>query len=334
MTGDATRRGVAVSPVKSPGRGRRPPRHPGGTRPQLAYASDTQFAGLPTLDESGPCAVAILGVPFDSGTSYRPGARFGPMAVRQAARRLSAYHPGYQTQPFTSHRVADAGDVFCTPYNIRQALRQIGAGAELALEQAQKLISLGGDHTIALPLMRAVSKKYGQLAVVHFDAHLDTWKSSSMASAPYTHGTPFRRAAEEGLLADNRSIHIGTRSSLTGPADLREDAALGFEVAPATDFDTRTPAQIAAQIVDRVGGMPVYLSIDIDVLDPAYAPGTGTPEAFGLTSRELAATLKGLAGIEIASADIVEVSPPFDSGETTSLVAAQIAYDILALLAL
>lgn len=315
------------------GRGQRQKPFRGGSSHKLAFSSDAKFARLPPLSQAALCSVAILGVPFDSGTSFRPGARFGPAAVRQASQRLSAYHPGYKTHPFAGHQVVDAGDLFCSPYNIRQALRQIESGADLVLERARKLVSIGGDHTIALPLMRSVFKKYGRLAVVHFDAHLDTWRSSSVTSAQYTHGTPFRRAAEEGLLADMQSIHIGTRSSLTGPTDLSEDAALGFEVIPASDYDSRTPAQIARQIVKRVGRTPVYLSVDIDVLDPAHAPGTGTPEAFGLTSREFAATLKGLSGIEIASADIVEVSPPFDVSEITALVAAQIAYDILALLA-
>ncbi len=295
------------------------------------FAGPSTFARLPRLDEVTRCDVAIWGVPFDTGTTYRPGARFGPLAIRTGSRLVRGYHPGLDVQPFVQIQVADAGDVGANPFDIAEAIATIEAGARSLLQDADHVVTLGGDHTIALPILRAVAAKHGPVALVHFDAHLDTW--DTYFGAAYTHGTPFRRAAEEGLFAPDRSIHVGIRGPLFTPADLVEDAGFGFAVVGAFDYLERSPAEVAAQIRERVGDAPVYLSLDVDVMDPAHAPGTGTPEAGGLTSREVLATLRGLDGVHLVGADVVEVAPAYDHAELTSIAASNIVYDLLALFA-
>jgi agmatinase len=296
------------------------------------FAGPPTFALLPRRDEVTRCDVAVVGVPFDSGVSYRPGARFGPAAVRQGSRLLRPWHPGLQVAPFGAQQVADAGDIACNPFDISEAVDQIGAAATALLDESGHLLTIGGDHTIAYPLLRVTRQRFGPVALVHFDAHLDTWQT--YFGAPLTHGTPFRRAAEDGLFVDGHSMHVGIRGPLYAQSDLTEDAELGFQIVSAMDVGRTGPDEVAAAIRARVGDLPLYLSIDIDVLDPAHAPGTGTPEAGGLTSRELLAILRGLAGIQLVGADVVEVAPAYDHAEVTSIAAAHVCYELLALLAL
>lgn len=295
------------------------------------FAGPATFARLPRLDEVDRCDVAILGVPFDAGVTYRPGARFGPTAVRQGSRLLRPYHPGLEIEPFGVQQVADAGDVTCTPFDIAKAIGQIQSSAEQLLRSVGRLLSIGGDHTIALPLLRAVTGRFGPVALVHFDAHLDTW--DTYFGAPYTHGTPFRRAFEEGLLAEEASMHVGIRGPLYARSDLVDDTSFGFRIVHAMELETIGVAGAVERIRSRVGDRPVYVSIDIDVLDPSHAPGTGTPEAGGLSSRELLGILRGLAGLPIASADIVEVAPAYDHAELTTIAASHAAYELLGLMA-
>jgi guanidinobutyrase / D-arginase len=295
------------------------------------FAGPSTYARLPRLDEVPACDVAIVGVPFDAGTTYRPGARFGPAAIRAGSRLMRAYHPGLDVHPFGAQQVADAGDIACTPFDIAEAVGEIEAGARALLDATPHLIALGGDHTVALPLLRAVHARYGQAALIHFDAHLDTWDTYFGASI--THGTPFRRAFEEGLLAADRCAHVGIRGPLFGPEDLRDDAAFGFTIVGALDYERRSVEEVAAELRARVGDAPVYVSIDVDVLDPAHAPGTGTPEAGGLTSRELLATLRALDGVGLVAADVVEVSPAYDHAEVTAIAASNVVYELLGLLA-
>ena len=296
------------------------------------FAGPTTFARLPTLDSVGKAAVAILGVPFDSGVVYRPGARFGPAAIRAGSKMLRPFNAWTGAEPF-ARQVADAGDVACTPFGIEQAIGEIEATAKATAERAEHIVALGGDHTIALPLLRAAAERFGPLALVHFDAHLDTW-DKYFGGARYTHGTPFRRAAEEGLLDLQHSIHVGTRGPQFSVDDLPADANLGFKLIDGRAVDDLGVAAIAAQIRELVGQTRVYLSFDIDVLDPAFAPATGTPEAGGWSSREAIAILRGLAGIRLAGADVVEVAPAYDHAEVTAIAAANIAYEMLCLFAL
>lgn len=295
------------------------------------FAGPSTFARLPRRDEVEHCDIAIVGIPFDSGVTYRPGARFGPIGVRTASRLLRGYHPGLDVEPFRSCQVTDAGDIAVTPFSIAEAVAQMEAGARALLRENGHLVAIGGDHTIALPLLRAVHERWGEVAVVHFDAHLDTW--DTYFGAEITHGTPFRRASEEGLLATDRSIHIGTRGPLFAPQDLVDDRRLGFEVVGSMDLETDGIAGVVRRIHERVGDSPIYVSVDIDVLDPATAPGTGTPEAGGLTSRELLGILRGMADLPIVSADVVEVAPAYDHAEITATAAAHVIYELTALMA-
>jgi agmatinase len=302
----------------------------GRQRPR--YVGPDTFARLPRLQDVERAGVAILGVPFDSGVSYRPGARFGPAAIRAGSKLLRPYHAPLEVEPWYVHQVADAGDLAPNPFDIGEAIAQIEAGAAATLGRGDRILALGGDHTIALPLLRVAKRGQGPIALVHFDAHLDTW--DTYFGAAYTHGTPFRRAFEEGLLASERSVHVGIRGSLYGTTDLEDDAGFGFEIVSTADVARAGIDTAIERIRGRVGDSPVYLSIDIDVLDPAHAPGTGTPEPGGLSSREMMLILRGLAGLPIAGVDVVEVAPPYDHAELTALAAANLAYECLALFAL
>jgi agmatinase len=295
------------------------------------FAGRATFARLPRRDEVERCDVAVVGVPFDSGVTYRPGARFGPAAIRSATRLLRSYHPGLEVSPFAAQQVADAGDIACNPFDIAEAIAQIEAAAEELLQGAGALLTLGGDHTIALPLLRVMRRLHGPVALLHFDAHLDTW--DTYFGAAYTHGTPFRRAFEEGLLLEDRAAHVGIRGPLFSPQDLVDDARFGFEIVGAMELEETPLERVVERLRARLGDAPVYVSVDIDVLDPAHAPGTGTPEAGGLTSRELLGILRGLAGLRIVGADIVEVAPAYDHAEITCMAASHVAYELLGLFA-
>ncbi len=292
------------------------------------YAGEPTFARLPRLaDLPGDADVAIVGVPFDTGVSYRPGARFGPGHIRESSRLLRPYNPAAGIAPFAAQQVANAGDLGVNPFSIDEAIAAIERGARGLLERAPRLLSLGGDHTIALPLLRAVHAVHGPVAVVHFDAHLDTW--DTYFGAAYTHGTPFRRAFEEDLLDPEGCLHVGIRGPLYDAEDLERDTRVGFRVVPAADVEHLGTAGIISAIEARVGRRPVYVSVDIDVLDPAFAPGTGTPEAGGLTSRELLAVLRSFARLNLVGADIVEVAPAYDHAQVTGIAAAHVGYELL-----
>ena len=295
------------------------------------FAGPATFARLPRLDEVQRADIAVVGVPFDSGVSYRPGARFGPAHIRQSSRLLRPYNPAQDLSPFAVQQVADAGDITANPFDITAAIGAIEAGAETVLESADRLVTLGGDHTIALPLLRATARRHGPVAVLHFDAHLDTW--DTYFGEPYTHGTPFRRASEEGLIDAARSLHIGIRGPLYAATDLAETAALGYATVHCTDYDRLRLDGVIAAMRERLDTGPVYVSVDIDVIDPGMAPGTGTPESGGLTSRELLATLRGLTGLEVVGADIVEVAPAYDHAEITGIAASHVAYELISVMA-
>jgi len=308
-----------------------PPIGPPDARRIPRFAGPDTFARLPRLDQVERAAVAVLGVPFDAGVSYRPGARFGPSAVRAGSKLLRPYHPFLEVQPWTVHQVADAGDVAANPFSITEAIASIESTANEVLQKVDHLVAIGGDHTIALPLLRATAARHGPVALVHFDAHLDTW--DTYFDSPYTHGTPFRRAVEEGVLALDASAHVGIRGPLYTPDDLVEDKQLGFATVSTLDVAIGGAESAAARVRQRVGDRPVYISIDIDVLDPAHAPGTGTPEPGGLTSRELQLILRGLEPVHLVGADVVEVAPAYDHAELTALAAANVVYELLGIFA-
>jgi agmatinase len=294
------------------------------------YAGETTFARLPRLADVPDADIAIWGVPFDGGVSYRPGARFGPNHVRQSSRLLRPYNPAQETEPFLRAQVADAGDIGVNPFSIDEAIAAVEVGARQLGDTSRSLLTIGGDHTIALPLLRVQHERHGPLAVLHFDAHLDTW--DTYFGAPYTHGTPFRRAAEEGLIDAEHSMHVGLRGPLYSRLDLDESEEMGFAAVHCRDFVRSPIDDVIGRIRARLGDRPVYVSVDIDVLDPAFAPGTGTPEAGGMSSAQLLEVLRGLAGLHVVGADIVEVAPAYDHAEITGIAAAHTAYELLSLL--
>jgi agmatinase len=291
------------------------------------YGGIATFAHLPQINEVTDVDVAIVGVPFDTGVSYRPGARFGPNHVRESSRLLRPYNPAANVSPFATQQVVDAGDIAANPFDIEEAISSIHKSYDQLLERAKRVVTIGGDHTITLPILRSLKAKHGPISVVHFDAHLDTW--DSYFGADYTHGTTFRRASEEGLLDPEGCMHIGIRGPLYAAKDLTDDKALGFQIFSSVEFQDLGVAAAIEKMKARVGKRPMYISIDIDVLDPAHAPGTGTPEAGGLTSRELLALLRATAGMNVIGADIVEVAPAYDHAQITGIAASHAMYELI-----
>ncbi|WP_137120814.1 agmatinase [Segeticoccus rhizosphaerae] len=291
------------------------------------YAGFATFARLPRIDQVDRADLAVLGVPFDSGVSYRPGARFGPSHVRESSRLLRPYNPVQDVEPFAAAQVVDAGDVVANPFDIGEAVHQVETAAHALTSSGARLVTIGGDHTIALPLLRNAAAEHGPLAVLHFDAHLDTWDTYFGAST--THGTPFRRASEEGLVDLEASIHMGIRGSLYGRSDLRDDKRLGFTIVGCDEVEQDGAGAAIERMLARLGDRPTYVSIDIDVLDPSHAPGTGTPEAGGLTSRELLRMVRALRGRQLVGADVVEVAPAYDHAQITAIAASHVIYELL-----
>jgi agmatinase len=294
------------------------------------FMGPATYARLPRADEVSSWDVAVVGVPFDIGTSYRPGARFGPIGIRHGARTIRNWHPDLEIFPFATQQVVDAGDIPCSTYVIDDAVAMIeGMSGELT-DGGGRLVTMGGDHTIAFPLLRTTHRRHGPVALVHFDAHVDTY--DTYMNAGYTHGTPFRRAAEEGLFIPGHSMHVGIRGSKYGPEDLSEDAQFGFTVLGTWEIESIGIDGYVTRIREQVGDNPLYLSIDIDVLDPAFAPATGTPEVGGFSSRELVGILRGLRGLQLVGADVVEVAPAYDHADITSIAAANVVYELITLM--
>lgn len=295
------------------------------------YSGIATFARLPRIEDVPRADIAVVGIPFDSGVSYRPGTRFGPSHVRESSRLLRPYNPAQDVSPFQLAQVVDAGDIPVNPFDLTEAVTEVERAAVALGDQVQRLVTIGGDHTVALPLLRAVAAKHGPVAVLHFDAHLDTW--DTYFGAPITHGTPFRRASEEGLIDLTASCHVGTRGPLYSKQDLEDDERLGFSIVSSEYIEEHGVEAVIDRILTRIGDKPLYVSIDIDVLDPAHAPGTGTPEAGGLTSRELLRILRALRDRDIVGADVVEVSPAYDHAQMTGIAASHVVYELVTLLA-
>jgi agmatinase len=297
------------------------------------YTGLRTFARLPHVElPHADVDVAVIGVPFDTATSFRTGARFGPEAIRSASTLLRPYHPPLDINVFRTISAVDGGDLAITPGNAVRTAEQIHAGLTPVLEAGIVPLVLGGDHSIVLGELRAQAAAHGPVGLVLLDAHADTW--DQYYGERYFHGTPFRRAVEEGLLDPSRSLLAGMRGPLYDAADVTQPSEMGFQVIPGDELQAMGPERYGQRVRDRIGDGPVYMSFDIDVLDPAFAPGTGTPEVTGLYPREALAFLRALAGIEFTGYDLVEVSPPYDSpGQVTALHAAAVAYEMLALLA-
>jgi agmatinase len=296
------------------------------------YTGIRSFARAPHVSSPEGVDAAIVGVPFDTATSMRPGARFGPAGIRDASLLLRPWNPAQEVDVFALS-LADLGDLQTTPGNAERTTGQIAAQLEPVLRAGATPVVLGGDHSIVLGELRAHAAVHGPVGVVLLDAHADTWEQ--YYGERYFHGTPFKRAMEEGLIDPSRSLLAGMRGSLYAASDLDEPRSWGFEIVPCDELRTWTPAAYAARVRERVGDGPAFLSFDIDVLDPAFAPATGTPEVAGLLPHEAIAFLRELRGLRFTGFDLVEVAPAYDTNaQLTALLAANVVYEFLSLAAL
>lgn len=296
------------------------------------FAGIPSFMRQPATRELEGFDVAIIGIPYDGGTSHRSGTRFGPRKIREASLMLWGYHHMQRVAPLEILRVADYGDIDVSPVDIEATNTAITNEVTAVLKTGARVIALGGDHSIALPLLRAHAAQFGPLAVVHFDSHCDTG-TPEFSGRPYSHGTPFRYALAEGLIDKSAYLQIGIRGPSSRSTYRSEAQTLGARVITIDEaFELGMPA-IIKDIHERVGNRRLYISLDIDAADPAYAPGTGTPEVGGFTSYQLLQLVRGLAGLDLIGFDLVEVSPPYDHGDITAILAANLAFEFLALLA-
>jgi agmatinase len=306
---------------------------PPGTSEAPRFTGIRTFARAPHVSEPEGVDVAVVGVPFDTATSMRPGARFGPAGIRDASLLLRPWHPVHEIDVFASLSFADLGDLRTTPGNAERTTAQIAEQLEPILRAGAVSLVLGGDHSIVLGELRAHAAVHGPVGVVLLDAHADTWEE--YWGERYFHGTPFKRAMEEGLIDPSRSLLAGMRGSLYAASDLDEPRSWGFEIVPCDELRTWSPEHYGERVRGRIGDGPAYLSFDIDCLDPAFAPATGTPEVCGLLPHEAIAFLRALRGVPFTGFDIVEVAPAYDTAaQTTALVAANVGYELLALAAL
>jgi agmatinase len=298
------------------------------------YTGIRTFARFPHVpDDLQDVDAAVIGVPFDTATTMRPGARFGPAGIRDASMLLRPWNTAQRVNVFDTLSIVDRGDIHVTPGNAEKTTQQIADQLQPVIEAGLTPLVLGGDHSIVLGELRAHAAVHGPVGVVLLDAHADTWED--YYGERYFHGTPFKRAYEEGVIDPHRSLLAGMRGSLYAASDLDEPREWGFEIVSCDELRTWTPEQYAARVKQRLRGGPAYLSFDIDALDPAFAPGTGTPEVAGLLIHEAIAFLRALRGIHFTGYDIVEVAPAYDTqGQTTALAAANIGYELLTLTAL
>jgi agmatinase len=288
---------------------------------------------LPHQTDLSGVDVAILGVPFDSGTSYRSGARLGPREIRAQSSLIRPYSYFQKVSPFERLTIVDAGDVDAPPVGIEQAYAAIESAVAAVLAAGAAPMLVGGDHSISLPILRAVARRHGPVALVQFDAHIDTW--GDYFGGKYFHGSPFRRAIEEGLIAPSHYVQIGIRGPMYGEQeDFAFQRAQGVTTVDIEQVKTDGVAKTMGRVRELVSDRPVYVTFDIDAVDPAFAPGTGTPEVGGLTSYEAQELVRGLAGLSVIGCDVVEVAPSFDGpGQITALLAANLMFEFLAVLA-
>jgi len=291
------------------------------------------FMRLPRTRDLTGVDVAIVGLPFDTGASYRVGARFGPEAIRRGSALLRPYNASQKVNVFERCTVIDYGDLPVVPGLIEDSYARMEEGLAPLVDAGVVPVGLGGDHSVTLAELRALSRRWGPLGLIQIDAHPDTW--DAYWGKRYTHGTVFRRAVEEGILDPSRSVQVGMRGPIYALEDYEQSRRLGFDLITMDDVRRMGLDEVVARIRARTaGGGPYFLSFDIDSVDPAFAPGTGTPEAGGFTSYEALLLVRALTGIRLVGADVVEVLPAYDTAEITAMLAANVAFEILSLLAL
>ena len=285
---------------------------------------------LPARETAEGLDACFIGVPLDIGTSNRSGTRFGPRQIRNESALIRPYNMATRAAPFDSLQVADVGDVATNPYDLKKSVEIITAAFDEVLATGCRTLTLGGDHTLALPILRSMAKRHGPVGLIHVDAHADI--NDTMFGEEIAHGTPFRRAVEEGLIDCRRAIQIGLRGSGYAADDFDWPRAQGFRVVPAEECWHKSLTPLMAEVRTLMGSGPVYLSYDIDSLDPAFAPGTGTPEIGGLSTWQALEIVRGCRGIDLVGCDLVEVSPPYDPAGTTALVGANLLFEMLCVL--
>ena len=297
---------------------------------QPEFCTTGSFMRLPSSREQAK--LAIVGLPFDTAASFRVGARFAPQAIRQASMLLFPYHPVHKVYPFEQTRAIDIGDVSIIPNNIHRSYELMTSAMLDLMKKGIVPIGLGGDHSITLATLRAAKEVYGRVALIQFDSHTDTW--DSYYEEKYWHGSAFVRAHEEGLLLPEKVFQLGIRGTLNHPGDVEASLELGYNVITTQELRMRGIREVVEQLKRTIGDTPCFVSFDIDFVDPAFAPGTGTPEVGGFTSFETLELLRTLGGLNYIGFDLVEVLPPYDPAQTTSLLAATLIHDFAALVAL
>ncbi len=294
------------------------------------FAGPGTFMRLPASDSAVDLDVAFVGIPMDIGTSWRSGTRFGPKEIRAESNMLRPYNMWTRAAPFDHLNCADIGDVPINTFDLKDSVRRITAFYDDLLENDVTPMTMGGDHTLSLPVLRSVARKHGPVGLVHIDAHADI--NEHMFGEEIAHGTPFRRAYEERLIDPSRTWQVGLRGTGYSAEDFDTARDWGFTIVQAEEIWHQSLTPLAAKIKKALGEGPVYISFDIDSLDPAYAPGTGTPEIGGLTAPQAVELIRGLAGLDVVGCDLVEVSPPYDTSGNTALTGANILYEMLCIL--
>ena len=307
-----------------------PPYRPLDAQVIPRFAGVRTFMRLPHVTDLAGVEAAAVGIPFDTATSFRAGARFGPEAIRSASALLRPFHPGFGIDVLERVSTVDYGDLPVAPGDTVETYRRVEEALTPLVDAGVFPLAMGGDHAITLAELRALARRHGPLALVQLDSHADTWEE--YFGQKYFHGTTFKRAVEEGVLDPHSSVQAGMRGSLYAGTDLEVSRELGFLVMPSDELRRAGPEGFARAVLARVGEKPVFVSFDVDFLDPAYAPGTGTPEIAGFTTHEAVAFLRALRGIRLAGCDVVETSPPYDGpGQPTALAAANMLWELLAL---
>ncbi|MES0861011.1 agmatinase [Ruegeria sp. SCPT10] len=294
------------------------------------FSGPNTFMRLPQATSLAGLGVALLGIPMDIGTSWRSGTRFGPKQIRSESAMIRPYNMATSAAPFDALQIADIGDLAINTFSLSESLKIIKDSYDGILAQGVTPVAMGGDHSITLPILRAIAAKHGPVALVHVDAHADV--NDEMFGERETHGTVFRRAYEEGLIVPDKTFQIGIRGSGYAATDFTEAKGWGFRQFPAWELWQQNLTQIGSQIRKTVEDHPVYITYDIDSLDPAYAPGTGTPEIGGLTTPQALQLIHALQGINVVGCDLVEVSPPYDPSGNTALTAANLLFELLCIL--
>jgi agmatinase len=297
------------------------------------FAGVRTFMRAPHTTDLAGVDAAVYGIPFDTATTYRAGTRFGPEGIRSASALLRPYNPALEVNVVETLSIVDFGDLPVSPGDTERTYGQVEQALAPLVEAGVFPLALGGDHSVTLAELRVLARRHGPLALIQLDAHGDTW--DEYFGQRYFHGTTFLRAVEEKLIEPGASTQAGLRGSLYSAEDLESARELGFAVLSCDQLRTLGPGSFASLVRERIGTRPVFLSFDVDVLDPAFAPGTGTPEVGGLSTAEALAFVRALRGIQLVGADVVEVSPPYDGpGQPTALAAANVAYELLSLRAL